>query len=203
MGKISTLWWRFLCWNLYPLVRSVIVWICCRQQDFQQALFVQLLKAQQDLQKELQNTKMFFRCFHSEYMYNRNWPKKHFAFWKLFCKDCFAFKSCKNTILLEMLLPAAHWDKEIPYKRGKNSTTWCRFRSCKFKHPFQGLLLSQLFAGKSICSKIVCMQICNAQQLLHKEMRKATFLLKFFHFQLLCLHFTFLLAIACCAAALR
>ena len=134
---------------------------------------------------------------------NRNWPKKHFAFWKLFCKHCFAFKSCKNTILLEMLLPAANWDKEIPYKRGKNSTTWCRFRSCKFKHPFQGLLLSQLFAGKSICSNIVCMQICNAQQLLHKEMRKATFLLKFFHFQLLCLHFTFLLAIACCAAALR
>ena len=69
MGKISTLWWRFLCWNLYPLVRSVIVWICCRQQDFQQALFMQLLKAQQALQKELQNTKMFFQHFHSEYMY--------------------------------------------------------------------------------------------------------------------------------------
>ena len=171
---------------------------------------MQLLKAQQALQKELQNTKMFFQHFHSEYMYclyTAIWTaigqKKHFAFWKLFCKHCFAFKSCKNTILLEMLLPAAHWDKEIPYKRGKNSTTWCRFRSCKFKHPFQGLLLSQLFAGKSICSNIVCMQICNAQQLLHKEMRKATFLLKFFHFQLLCLHFTFLLAIACCAAALR
>ena len=68
-GKISTLWWRFLCWNLHPLVRSVIVWICCWQQDFQQALFMQLLIAQQALQKELQNTKMFFQHFHSEYMY--------------------------------------------------------------------------------------------------------------------------------------
>ena len=84
---------------------------------------------------------------------NRNWPKKHFAFWKLFCKHCFAFKSCKNTILLEMLLPATNWDKEIAYKRGKNSTTWCRFCSCIFTHPSQGLLLSQLFVGKIICSK--------------------------------------------------
>ena len=68
-GKITTLWWRFLCWNLHPLVRNVIVWICCWQQDFQQALFMQLLIAQQALQKELQNTKMFFQHFHSEYMY--------------------------------------------------------------------------------------------------------------------------------------
>ena len=51
--------------------------------------------------------------------------------------------------------------------------------------------------------QILCMQICNAQQLLPKEMEQATFLLKLFPVQLLCLHFTFLLAIACCAAALR
>ena len=173
-------------------------------------VFVQLLNAKQSLPKENKKRNWFLDQLGSNCIYrrwnritNQKTQKECVVLFNSFCKDYFAFKSCKNTILLEMLLPAANWDKEISYKRGKNSTTWCRFRSCKFKHPFQGLLLSQLFAGKSICSNIVCMQICNAQQLLHKEMQKATFLLKFFHFQLLCLHFTFLLAIACCAAALR
>ena len=39
---------------------------------------------------------------------NHDLPNKYFAFCKLFCKDCFAFESCKNTILLEMLLPATN-----------------------------------------------------------------------------------------------
>ena len=122
-------------------------------------------------------------------------PKKHLVFCKLFCKDCFAFESCENTILLEMLLPATNWDNHIAYKRGKNSTTWCRFRCCKL-HPLQEPLLSQLFVGRSICSKTVRMQVSNAQLFLQKEMENANFLCSRFVYMS-----SFLLAIAHWAAA--
>ena len=58
---------------------------------------------------------------------NRNWPKKHFAFWKLFCKDCFAFKSCIDSALLKLLLPAKNSDNNTSCRMGKISTLWWRF----------------------------------------------------------------------------
>ena len=66
-----------------------------------------------------------YRC--KDRIMDRKIRKKLLVLCNSFCKVFFAFESCKNTALLEMLLPARKSDKFISWKRGEISTLWSRF----------------------------------------------------------------------------
>ena len=129
-------------------------------------VFLQLLNAKQSLPKENKKRNWFLDQLGSNCIYrrwdritNQIYQKECVVLFNSFCKGFFAFESCKNTMLLEMLLPARYWDKDMPCKRiqkspqpfGKNYSkiprpcskslckSCCTVPTCKCSNWFEGL----------------------------------------------------------------
>ena len=138
---------------------------------------MQLLKAQQALQKELQNTKMFFRHFHSEYMYCF-----YTAIWTAIGqKNILRFGNSSANIVLHS-------------KAAKTPSCWkccCQQQAETIKFlarggpiehfgpefcveispPSQASSLAHFVAGNSVSSKMVFLQLSKANETLQKELQ--------------------------------